>query len=336
MEFLRIIAMLLVLVVHANFKSIGAPTLTDLDNAPLSSFLRLFSQSVSIVCVNTFVLISGWFGIRPKILRFTEFIFQVLFIGVIVYFIMYALGLVSAWGIIDWIKLFTFRRGDSLWFVYSYIVLYIFTPILNVFAENANRQVFKKVLVSFFVIQTCLGYIDSYDFFAAGYSPLSFMGLYLLARYARLYPSRPTSLSKYHDICIYIGMVLLITISAIAFKIITGKGISFIFDYSSPLVILASFYFFLFFTKISFYNKAINWIASSAFAVYLFHADPLIFEPYYLDTIRCWHTNATLPMFVIQTSGLMTAVFCLSILLDKIRLYIWNQLCKVTTKPANQ
>ena len=327
MELLRIIAMLLVLVVHANFKSIGAPTLTELDNAPLSSFLRLISQSMSIVCVNTFVLISGWFGIRLKMLRFTEFVFQVLFIGVIIYFIMYALDLVSAWGIFDWIKLFTFRRGDSLWFVNSYIVLYIFTPILNEFAEHTNHQVFKKILVSFFLIQTFFGYIDSDNFFDAGYSPLSFMGLYLLARYARLYHTRFTSLSKYYDICIYVSMVLLITISAIAFKVITGEGISFIFDYSSPLIILASFYFFLFFTKISFYNKAINWIASSSFAVYLFHADPLIFEPYYLDTIRCWHINANLPMFLLQVSGLVIAVFCLSILLDKIRLYIWNQLC---------
>ena len=336
MELLRIIAMLLVLVVHANFKSIGAPTLIELENVPLSSILRIFSQAMSIVCVNTFVLISGWFGIRLKMFRFTEFVFQVLFIGVIIYFIMYALGLVIAWGTFDWIKLFTFHRGDRLWFVYSYIVLYIFTPILNVFAENANRQVFKRFLVSFFLIQTFLGYIDSNDFFSAGYSPLSFMGLYLLARYASLYHPRLTSLNKYHDICIYVSMVLLITISAIVFKIITGKGISFIFDYSSPLVILASFYFFLFFTKISFYNKAINWIASSAFAVYLFHADPLIFEQYYLDSIRCWHTNTTLPMFLLQTSGLMIAVFSLSILLDKIRLYIWNQLCKATTNTNNQ
>lgn len=124
-------------------------------------------------------------------------------------------------------------------------------------------------------------------------------------------------------------MVFLITISAFAFKILTGKGISFIFDYSSPLIILASSYFFLFFTKISFYNRAINWIASSAFAVYLFHADPLIFEPYYLDTIRCWHSSTTLPMFLLQTSGLIIAVFCLSILLDKIRLYVWNKLCSI-------
>ena len=329
MELLRIIAMLLVLVVHANVKSIGAPTLIELEYAPLPSFLRLFSQAMSIVCVNTFILISGWFGIRPKTHRFTEFIFQVLFIGVIIYFVMYTLDLVTAWGVSDWIKLFTFRRGDCLWFVYSYIVLYIFTPILNEFAVNANRQVFKNVLISFFVIQTYLGYIDSYGFFAAGYSPLSFMGLYLLTRYFRLYPSRLTSLSKYHDICIYVSMVFLITISAIAFKIVTGKGISFIFDYSSPLIILASSYFFLFFTKISFYNKAINWIASSSFAVYLFHADPLIFEPYYLDTIRFWHANSTLPIFILQTSGLIISVFSLSILLDKIRLFIWNRLCRI-------
>ena len=329
MELLRIVAMLFILVVHADFKALGVPTLDEMEASPILSFFRLLGQSMSIVCVNLFILISGWFGIRPKIVRFSEFVFQVLFFGISVYLVMYALGFVTEWSKYDWIKLFFFRRGDSLWFVTSYIVLYIFSPILNEFAEHANRQVFKRVLMSFFTVQLFFGHIDSNDFFAQGYSPISFMGLYLLAKYSHLYHSKYTSLNKYYDICIYLSIAFTIVLLAFLYKIVTGKGISFLYDYSSPLVILASFYFFLFFTKISFYNKAINWIASSSFAVYLFHADPLIFEPYYLDTIRCWHTNSTLPLFILQTSGLIITVFSVSILLDKIRLFIWNRLYRI-------
>lgn len=332
MELLRIIAMLLVLVVHANFKALGAPTLNDMEVSPLLSFVRLLGQSMSIVCVNVFVLISGWFGIRPKIARFSEFVFQVLFFGLLVYLVMYTLDLIPAWSKYDWAKLLLFRRGDSLWFVNSYIVLYVFSPILNEFAEHTNRQVFKSVLLSFFIIQTFFGFIDSNDYFATGYSPLSFMGLYLLARYSHLYKSKFTSFNKYYDICIYIGIVFIIALLAMSFKIVTGKGISFLYEYSSPLVILASFYFFLFFTKISFYNKAINWIATSSFAVYLFHGDPLLFQTYYLDNINNWYTNDSLSRFLLQTLSFIICAFFLSILIDKIRLYIWDLIYSVLTK----
>ena len=326
MELLRIVAMLFILVVHADFKALGAPTLDDMEASPLLSFFRLLGQSMSIVCVNLFILISGWFGIRPKIARFSEFVFQVLFFGISIYLVMYAFGLVTEWSKYDWIKLLFFRRGDSLWFVTSYIVLYIFSPILNEFAEHANRQVFKRVLMSFFIVQLFFGHIDSDDFFAKGYSPISFMGLYLLAKYSHLYPSKYTSLNKYYDICIYLSIVFTIVLLAFLFKIATGKGISFLYDYSSPLVILASFYFFLFFTKISFYNKVINWIGASSFAVYLLHSDPLLFKTYYLDNIYEWYTNESLSNFLLQTSGFLICIFSLSILFDKIRLYTWNLL----------
>ena len=41
--------------------------------------LRMLFESLAIVCVNVFVLISGWFGIRPKWKSVTNFLFQVFF-----------------------------------------------------------------------------------------------------------------------------------------------------------------------------------------------------------------------------------------------------------------
>ena len=55
-ELLRIIAMILVMVVHASFKSIGAPTLEDINSDSIGTFLRFLSESLSIICVNVFVL----------------------------------------------------------------------------------------------------------------------------------------------------------------------------------------------------------------------------------------------------------------------------------------
>ena len=48
MELLRIVAMLLVLVVHADFASIGSPTIIEVMDAPYSSIARLGVECISI------------------------------------------------------------------------------------------------------------------------------------------------------------------------------------------------------------------------------------------------------------------------------------------------
>ena len=78
-ELLRMLAMFLVLLVHADFFSLGTPTLQDIQTSTLDSTLRIFFEALSIVCVNVFVLISGWFGIRPSLKGVSNFIFQCLF-----------------------------------------------------------------------------------------------------------------------------------------------------------------------------------------------------------------------------------------------------------------
>lgn len=100
--------------------------------------------------------------------------------------------------------------------------------------------------------------------------------------------------------------------------------------YTSPLVIICSLYFFMFFTKVSFTCRIVNWIASSVFAVYLFHHDPLIFQSFYLDPIRHWHDNETFFFsFLLYTSLLIVGVFALSILIDKVRDNVFKCICKV-------
>lgn len=66
-ELLRIIAMFMVLVLHADFQALGEPTRADIISSPLTSSLKVFFEMASIVAVNVFVLISGWFGIRGSL-----------------------------------------------------------------------------------------------------------------------------------------------------------------------------------------------------------------------------------------------------------------------------
>ena len=321
LELLRIIAMLLVLMVHADFKALDTPTVGEIINNPESSFLRFLCESISIVCVNVFIFITGWFGIRPKVSRFCGLLFQVMFFGVFIYLSLLLLGKIEKCELTDWIRLVITRR--QLWFVGAYMVLYIISPILNAFVSTANKETFKNVLIAFFIAQTFYGVHSKWNFFCSGYTPLSFVGLYLLARYMKLYPSKFCTFKKRYDVAIYSCTVLFTTLLAMIFGR-AGHDTKVFYEYLSPLVIVSSLYFFLFFTKLSFRSNVVNQIATSAFAVYLFHCDPLFFNQYYLLPIRNLYFNDSFLLFVFHTTIIIMSVFLVSIMVDKIRVFLWN------------
>ena len=92
MELLRIVAMLLLMVVHANFRALPKPDAAVIAAQPVSAFLQFLTEGFSIVGVNVFVMLSGWYGIRPRMVRFAELVFQLLFFGVICLGVDYAVS----------------------------------------------------------------------------------------------------------------------------------------------------------------------------------------------------------------------------------------------------
>lgn len=319
-ELLRIVAMVLVLVVHASFRSLGNPNIDDLSSSPWNTFLRVLSESFSIVCVNVFILISGWFGIKVKMSRFFCFLFQVYFLEVFVYILYLIFGKIETIHFRDWMNILL---CNDYWFVRAYIILYIFAPALNAFIVNTAKRQIEWFLFSFYVIQTL------FDFwwgstFKAGYSGLSFMGLYMLARYLRLYPNKISQQNKYIDMTIYLIVTMLMTFLAIIQIYIQGN-VEWFYYYDSPFVILAAVFLLLFFTKLSIQNKVINWIATSCFAAYIIHCCPLFFQKY-LDTIKYWFIQEKTITFVCYTAIWIFVVFSLSILIDKVRIMAWQML----------
>lgn len=184
-ELLRLLAMFLVLIVHADFFSLEIPTPKDTITTPTNAFIRLFFESSSIVCVNVFVLISGWFGIKPNTKSFCNFVFQCLFFLIGIYIILLICGLtsLSAKGLAGCFCMLKWN-----WFIKAYIGLYILSPVLNAFIKNAEKKSYENVLVAFFVFQTLYSWLTGAAvFFESGYSTMSFIGLYLLARYLKIY-----------------------------------------------------------------------------------------------------------------------------------------------------
>ena len=184
MELLRLVAMMMILVMHMDYGAFGLPTAESVENAPMTTFGRIFVEHLCLVAVNVYVLISGWFGIRPKMKSFVRLMLQVAMYSIIITGAFLLLGKTTfkIGYVTDMLII-----GKQYWFVVSYLLLYLVSPILNTFVEHSSKREFQWMLLVFFGFQFVYSWIFGLEEFAGGYSALSFMGLYLLARYVKIY-----------------------------------------------------------------------------------------------------------------------------------------------------
>lgn len=86
MELLRITAMLLVITFHVDFISFDFPTdQLSIYSSPISAYLKIWMTNATFTCVDVFIILSGWYGIHPRVQRLTEFLFQVFFYSILSY-----------------------------------------------------------------------------------------------------------------------------------------------------------------------------------------------------------------------------------------------------------
>ena len=159
-ELLRIVSILFVMILHANYLALEPPSPTDITASFGNAFIRSFIEALSCVCVNIFVIISGWFGIRFKVVRLLELIFQVIFISFLLYAFMRSIGLTGTMESADFFQLLFIKNG-AYWFVRAYLILYVFAPVLNSFVDNIDRNQIRLFLIGFFVFQSILSWKQS-------------------------------------------------------------------------------------------------------------------------------------------------------------------------------
>lgn len=320
-ELLRILAMFMVLVVHADFVALGEPSWTSIVGNPVVEGGRSLIEIAAKVCVNVFILISGWFGIKPSIRGFLGFTFQCLYFYFLTYAVMLVAGLVP---LHPMLLARCFWFGDSCWFEKSYALLYILAPALNLYADNADRRQFRIILICYFAFEIFFGLSKSTTYINQGYSAVSFIGLYLLARYLRMYGNWILKKGgRMYVLATLINFVIFIVLSR------WGKG-GLALSYVNPLVIIAALGLLLYFNGLKVkYNKLINTIAKSSFAVYLFHTAPAMYVSGYLAFcgIIYQRFNGLEALCFMALS--LVAIFVIAVILDQPRKYLWTKLSKI-------
>lgn len=320
-ELLRIIAMFMIIAVHADYWILGIPSIEEFEVAPIGTITRIFIEQLTVVGVNIFVLISGWFGIRPSTKSFLSLCFQVIFYLLGVYVIGIVFGF-TQFSIKQLAQCFLFTH--SYWFVKAYIALLIMAPILNKFIESVNKKTFATTLVLLYGFQFVYGWINSEVWIAQGYSAFSFIALYLLARYVRLY-NKNWMMSPKLGLAIYIYSSILATLLGILgtcydLPIITTLMVS----YVSPLVVAGSIGLLLQFSNLAIsYSPKINFIARSTFAVYLFpcfYISDYIYKYLFISIYNDYYGITVIGLIFV----ILIALYLISIAIDQIRIWSWN------------
>lgn len=328
MELLRIVAMFCVMVLHADFAALGQPNAELCVSAPGVTIFRYICEALSIVSVNVFVLLSGWFGIRPTWKGFLKFLFQVEFFSVGGWVIGCALGW-STWQATDLLTALLLTH-PLYWFIPSYIGLFLLAPMLNAFIEKATSHQLGLTVLGFMLYQTvygCLWSAPEGGQFQFGYSLISFVGLYLLAQYVRRYATRLTALPAAAHWALYIGCSMLVCgLGWIGARYTVDGMQTRALAYSNPLVVAAALFMLLGFSRLSFRSRVVNSIASTSFAVFLIHLNPWLYFQGFKANIILLSENASPGMATLAIIGFLLLVYLVAYLSDTIRQWIWHYL----------
>ncbi len=318
-EMLRIVSMLLVLFVHYLSFVVKVPYLSRFNSADYATASNLISYSLCIVCVNCFVLISGWFSIRPKVRSFANLIFQILFWIVFCGLVYQLLPYHEEVGMLAFFE--KLLRGS--WFVWAYIGLYAFAPVFNAYLDKVSVRTLAGFVGIFYLLSTLCGLITtSIADFNYGYSVISLAGLYFLGNLLRRteeYLPRPALAWLF----LFLAMVLMV--AGMAYLLMSNKDNKTPFAYNNPLVVIESACLFMCFVrmKIKRWSKYILYVSSSAFAVFLGHSN--LSSSYYgvLSLIRKSDFNAIIEAVLII--AFVLAVFACAIWIDKLRIFLFGK-----------
>lgn len=327
MELLRIIAMLMILIIHSDFLAIGAPTESEFHNSPAGAFFRTFWELAGVIGVNIFVMISGFFGIRFSIRRTVNFIFQIfywlLIVGILLIVLNNKFHFLGA----------SFSLGDlttfptAYWFVKEYLVLMVLSMPLNAFLDHTDKSAQQKFLLCYLALAVAGSFYAGVDVFSKGYSAISFVGIYVLGGYIRRNLSDFTRSPRYYIIW-YLIVTAAISAAYIATKFlipvsenVSIKIINMSMCYTGPVNILSASLLIIAFAKMSFHSKTVNYVAASAFGVYLFHCHSLVLGKY-LSWCRDLHADYSGISYIGMLILTYAAIFALVIVADQGRKFI--------------
>lgn len=330
-ELLRIISMFMIFVLH--FIQ-GTDALKNAIPGSINYFIFNFLEALSIVAVNCFILVSGYFFIKFDFKKILKLILQVKTYAIILPIICILLGVdLGGKEILQSLFPIIFRQ---YWFFNIYLALYLLSPILNYLISKLSKEQFKKINIILFLIFSLFNSIYPTFNSEGGHGLYNFIFLYLVGAYIKLYFN--ININKYKCLIIYIISSLLIVAGNYTVTIFTKNNSTMFFNYDNVLVVISSIALFILFKEINISSNIINNIARFSFGTYIIHANIFVWNLIVsgLSSINLNSTFVGVTCIVVAFSGFVTCI-----LIEIIRYSLFNKIedkiinCKLLKKLIN-
>ena len=193
LDILKIILVGMVVMLHITNGKMGVATV-DISQFSGIYWIILFLRRFSIVAVNGFVLITGYFMSVSKGMNYRKIMLlwlQVFMYSVGVYLVLCASGTERVtFGLKILLRQCLPMMTDQYWFMTDYMLLLVVAPFINCLIDQMDQAEFQKMLLTLIVVFSVIPSVNIYkDSFGvtAGYGLIWFCVLYMTAGYIRRY-----------------------------------------------------------------------------------------------------------------------------------------------------
>lgn len=336
-------------VVVLHFFSKGELLTSVVDEFTLSSHMVWFVEAFVIVAVNSYVILTGYFMCTARFhaSKIITLVLQTMFYTTIVPVCLVFLGVIEPVGI----DLYTLLQAlipihmQQYWFISTYILLLLLSPILNraitAFNQKQLGAVTMILLIYESVVKSLLPVKLTEDTY--GYGIVWFLVLYLTAAYIRLYGlAWFSSLKKSMMIYTISAVVIYVVMIIIRFIYLTfdilGDSIGYSYHYNFIVNYVASIAFFYIFyymkVKEGLLTSIIRWISPYVLGIYLFH-EQIYVRYVWPSWILIEHATSPLSILAIMFCAIFS-MMALGVFIDYVRSNMFKFIGKilhVTTIP---
>lgn len=332
-DILRILSMYMAVCLHILGQG---GIISNLEALSLKSEIAWFLETCAYCAVNCFALISGYVGIKSKY-KYANL--AVLWIQTVFY-------TVTITGVMCLLSNELSFNGELVgnmmfpvitqqyWYFTTYFAVFIAIPIYNSAINNIEEKQLRKIIIIAIVLFSVIPTITERELFELnnGYGFVWISFLYLIGAYIRKY-NVANKLKRNRWILIYFLCVLVSYGDKYFYEYWsfrqTGESIIrlLLIRYISPTILMSAICLLCFFSTICLKDtlkRKIVKISSSAFAVYLIHAHPLVFN--WLCAKFKWISKLSLWKMLISFIGVTCVIFTVCIIIDRFRDYLFEKM----------
>lgn len=245
-ELLRFVLMIAICIWHTMVHGFDFKNMSTMNTPQIQ---HLIMMGICVPAVDTFMFISGYYGIRFSYDKLLKLIIQALLIANIIILVRLPFG-----GSLSFYDQFLpISSGLTWWFLSAYAVVMVLSPILNAGINSIESKIFRNILVMLFFVFS----VVKYRLDGGGYNLITLLLIYLLGRYCN---KTQLVLSRKLSIIIWafsFSFLLLIMTYHLYYENVHSIWI--LLSYNNPIIILMAVSIFYF--SLSFQLNQKKWIA---------------------------------------------------------------------------